>query len=204
MKTTTALSILISVFLLNTVIIFGQTRMNADSKIVLKRKKTNLQDTVKTTIDEKTLKELSPYTGEYISLDFYHSLRIPNNHVSIKIENMNGKDVKIRVKSEPVEKYRQKWIHTIIDTTFNVSFSDFSKAVDKFKRVLSSDVCDVSVHDGMGADGTTFKLEYGNTNSSASYRVWTPNYMTEKRKLNKFVDCCETIIKLSDLKIKII
>jgi hypothetical protein len=202
MKTTSVLSILISVFLLNTVIIFGQTRLNADSKLAFKRQKTNLQDTVKTTIDEKTLKELSPYTGEYILLDFFHSLRIPNNHISIKIENMNGIEVKMRVKSEPLEKYRQKWNHTIMDTTFNVSFSDFSKAVDKFKRILSSDVCDVSVHDGMGVDGTTFKLEYGNTNSSASYSVWTPNYMTEKRKLNPFVDCCKTMIKLSGLENK--
>ena len=115
---------------------------------------------------------------------------------------MNGIEVKMRVKSEPIEKYRQKWNHTIMDTTFNVSFSDFSKAVDKFKRILSSDVCDVSVHDGMGVDGTTFKLEYGNTNSSASYSVWTPNYMTEKRKLNPFVDCCKTMIKLSGLENK--
>jgi hypothetical protein len=201
-KTTSILSILISVFLLNTVIIFGQTRPNADSKLVFKRQKTNFQDTLKTTVDEKNLKGLSPYTGEYISLDFFHSMRIPNNHVLIKIENMNGIDLKMIVKSEPIEKYRQKWIHTVIDTTFNVSFSDFSKAVNTFKKILSSDVCDVSVHDGMGVDGTTFKLEYGNTNSSASYRVWTPNYKTEKRKLNQFVDCCETMIKLSGLENK--
>ena len=105
MKTTSVLSILISVFLLNTVIIFGQTRPNADSKLVFKRQKTNFQDTLKTTVDEKNLKGLSPYTGEYISLDFFHSMRIPNNHVLIKIENMNGIDLKMIVKSEPIEKY---------------------------------------------------------------------------------------------------
>lgn len=152
------------------------------------------------TVTIEELNKISSYKGDYISLDFIHSLRITNHHITVMISNSNGRDVKLKLHSEPAEGYKEQKKQTIIDTTFNISFADYKKAVKLFKNISSSDIIDENSGGGLVADGTWCKIECGYTTSSISYKVWTPDSNTKERKLNQFLECFEYLQKLSKMK----
>lgn len=152
------------------------------------------------TVTIEELNKISPYKGDYISLDFIHSLQITNHHISVKISNSNGKDVKLKLHSEPAERYKEQKSQTIIDTTFNIPFADYEKAVKLFKNISSSDIIDGNSNGGLVADGTWCKIQFGYTTNSITYSVWTPDSNTKERKLNQFLECFEYLQKLSKMK----
>ncbi|MGQ7944900.1 hypothetical protein [Flavobacterium sp. WC2509] len=152
------------------------------------------------TITIEDLEKVKPIKGDYISVDFYNSLRIPDHHISVFISNLNEKGVQLKLKSEPPTGYKVEWSQSIIDTTFNISFSEYEKAIQLFRKISSSDIINENSNMGLVTDGTSCKIEFGYTTGSVSYFVWSPDYKTTERNLNQFLECFEYLQKLAKKK----
>ena len=132
----------------------------------------------------------------HVKLDYYHSIRIPNHHVSVEFQRF-GDSISVHVVSEPMDDQDSKWNETKIDSNYKLNKSEFDKIVEAVKQVNCSDIA--SRLDFTGLDGSTCKLSFGGISSEISYKVWTPNYDTEKRNLSEFVNACKLILRIVNL-----
>ena len=132
----------------------------------------------------------------HIKFDYYHSMRIPNHHVSVEFQRF-GDSISVHVVSEPMKGQDIKWGETKIDSTYNLDKSEFDKIVAAVKQVNCSNIIDGL--DFTGIDGSTCGLSFGGISTGISYKVWTPDYDTEKRNLNEFMYACKLILRIVKL-----
>lgn len=134
--------------------------------------------------------------GEFIELDFRHSLRIPDHHVIIRIEPMSKNHMLLKLKSEPMEgKANSKY--KLVTKSLYINTKEYMKIISLFNQISASALNDTSLCIGIGGDGTRCSLECGINTSSIVYKVWTPEVQTKERKLEEFLECFEYIKKLS-------
>jgi hypothetical protein len=131
-----------------------------------------------------------------VKFEFYHSLRIPNHHVSVEFQRY-GESISVHVKSEPMKDQDSKWNDTKLDTTFELTKSDFDKIVEVVAKINCSDI--VSGLDFTGLDGTTCEITYGSYAAGVSYKVWSPDYDTKKRNLEEYLEACKLILVTANL-----
>lgn len=131
-----------------------------------------------------------------VKFDFYHSLRIPNHHVSVEFQRY-GDSISVHVKSEHMKDQDSKWNDTKLNTTFEMTKSDFDKIVEVVAKINCSDIA--SGLDSTGRDGTTCEITYGSYSSGISYKVWSPDYDTKKRNLEEYLEACELILVKANL-----
>lgn len=131
-----------------------------------------------------------------IELHFEHSLRIPNHYVDIKIQR-RGDDVNLYVKVRPF-KDSGEWAKNKIDSSFSISLDKFKFLIDELTKISCADI--VSNSGETGLDGTICEIMFGDFGSSITYKVWAPDYDTNKRKLNDFLNVFKLILKTAGLK----
>ena len=131
-----------------------------------------------------------------VKFDFYHSLRIPNHHVSVELQRY-GDSIAVHVKSKPMKDQESKWDNTKVDTTFELTKSEFDKIVAVVAKINCSDI--VSGLDFTGHDGTSCEITYGSYAAGISYKVWSPDYDTKKRNLEEYLEACKLILVTANL-----
>ena len=127
----------------------------------------------------------------HVKLDFYHSRRIPNHHVSVNFQRY-GDSISVHIKSEPMSNQSDKWNKTKIDSTFEINKTEFDKIVKVVQKINCANIADGL--DFTGLDGTTCEISYGGISTGISYTVWTPNYDTKKRNLEDYMEACKFIL----------
>ena len=133
-----------------------------------------------------------------ISLEFTHSLRIPNHEVKIDVIHVLDADtVVIRVQSNPM-KNDPNWIHTKIDTSYLITKEEFKTLKDLAYSISVEDIKKAMT--GVGTDGTLCRLGYGDFQNKIIYQVWTPDYNTKERGLEKYMEACEMMLKMAGFK----
>ena len=132
----------------------------------------------------------------HVKFDYYHSKRIPNQHVSVEFQRF-GDDISVHVVSEPMQGQDSKWDKTKIDSTYKLDKSEFDKIVQAVKQVNCSDIA--SSLDFTGLGGSTCKLSFGGISTEISYKVWSPDFDTEKRSLSEFMNACKLILRIANL-----
>lgn len=127
----------------------------------------------------------------HVKFDFYHSRRIPNHHVSVDFQRY-GDSISVHIVSEPMKNQGEKWKKTKIDSTFELKKTEFDKIVIAVKKISCSDIANGL--DFTGFDGTTCEISYGGISTEISYKVWSPDYDTEKRNLEDYIVACNLIL----------
>jgi hypothetical protein len=132
---------------------------------------------------------------QVIELKFRHSLRIPYNKVDIKAMNIDDKYV-LTVKVDPMNN-DEKWNNSRVDTTYTLTSSEFNKLKTMLTSISTTDI--LKSMNGWGTDGTYWHLSFGDFQSKVSYDLWTIDYKTKERGLEKYVETCEYILNLGRL-----
>ena len=127
----------------------------------------------------------------YVKFDFYHSRRIPNNHVSVEFQRF-GDSISVHLISEPMNNQSEEWNETKQDSTFELEKYEFDKIVEVVQKINCTDIA--AGLDFTGLDGTTCKISYGGISTGISYKVWTPDYDTKKRNLEDYMSACKLIL----------
>ena len=128
----------------------------------------------------------------FIALEFNHSLRIPNHHITVEIIDRKN-EVAVDIHSEPMNA-DQKWEHTKKDTTVFISKDQFKILRSKTKKLKEIDVGKAC---RIGTDGTSCAIKIGGFGNSITYKFWSPDYSTSKRGLENFVQLVKDILQLA-------
>ena len=116
-----------------------------------------------------------------VSLDYSHTLRIPNSRVQITVGSTGaltvttesrGKDRATRTLQLPLKK-----------------FEDLQRDLDRI------DWKKISADETTGLDGTSVRISYGQHSAS----LWSPDYNSKKRKLSSVQKAIEKIFDLGEL-----
>jgi hypothetical protein len=126
----------------------------------------------------------------FITLEFRHSLRIPNHHITIEI--VNRKEPAMIVKSEAMNDDEQ-WQSYNRDTTLAINKEQFETLKLKANKLKEIDLEKANL---FGKDGTTCALKIGYFNS-VTYEFWTPDWATKKRGLEDFLSLFKDILELA-------
>jgi len=131
-----------------------------------------------------------------VKLNFHHSLRIPDNYVSVYFDRY-GDSIHVSVKSIPKDTVSLKWKQTRRDYSFELTLTEFEKVVAAVKKINCSDIAN-DLGSG-GLDGTVCKIEIGGIGNGITYKVWSPDYDTKERSLQSFLDACKLILLTAKL-----
>jgi hypothetical protein len=126
-----------------------------------------------------------------LKFSFEHALRIPDHYVTVVFLNAHD-SVRVYVTSNPATKVSKKWDKTKRNYSFNISKEEFNKIVTSITQINCSDVLAALTY--RGNDGTSCEIELSNYSNAIKYRVWSPNYNTEKRNLHSFLNACKLIL----------
>ena len=133
-----------------------------------------------------------------VNFKFTHSLRIPNHEIIIDVIHIIDRDtVLMRVQSNPIEN-EPRWLHTKIDTTYKVNKQQF-KALKEIVQSISLEDMKKAMRGG-GTDGTLCELGFGDWQNKIIFQVWTPNYDTKERGLEKYMEACEMMLRMVKFK----
>jgi hypothetical protein len=133
-----------------------------------------------------------------IELIFQHSLRIPSHRVEIKAKNRDGK-YEVVVKADPMIN-DIKWSKTKIDTTYAITRGDFDQLKAMVMSMPTTDMIKAMI--GSGEDGTTWQLSFGDFQNKITYQIWTIDYRTKERGLEKYANICEFLMTLGRMNYK--
>ena len=131
-----------------------------------------------------------------ITFNFRHSLRIPDHHVTIHIENYRH-EITVKVKSEPLKGYEKEWGHTRIDTTYKITADVFQQLTQSVLLIDGNSI--IKRLNDRGMDGTVCEIKFGSFQNAVSYKFWSPQYNTKQRNLDSFLDACKLIIRTGKL-----
>lgn len=131
-----------------------------------------------------------------VKFKFHHSRRIPDNYVSVSFERY-GDSIHVFAESIPKDTISLKWKETKRKYSFEISMVDFQKVVTAVTKINCTDIA--SGLSFSGHDGTTCGIEIGGLGNGITYRVWTPNYNTQQRNLQPFLDACKVILLTAKL-----
>jgi hypothetical protein len=130
-----------------------------------------------------------------ITLTFSHSLRIPDHYIAIKIRQKR-EDITVEAKSNPMDRYAEKWKHTKVDTTFKITKIEFEHITQSILQIDGNAIAKSLNFTGL--DGTICSIEFGNFQNTVSYSVWSPHYKTEERHLEIFLETFKLILKMGN------
>jgi hypothetical protein len=133
-----------------------------------------------------------------IKLIFQHSLRIPNHRIEIEAINHNDK-YGLVVKVDPVNN-DLKWSKTKVDTAYTLTRSEFDQLKAMVTAISTTDMINAMI--GTGEDGTSWQLTFGDFQNEITYRMWTIDYKTKERGLEKYAEVCEYMMTLGRLNYK--
>jgi hypothetical protein len=131
-----------------------------------------------------------------VKFNFFHSKRIPDNHVSVEFER-SGDKIQVSIKSIPKDSVSLEWKKSKRKNSFELSLIEFNKVVAAIKKINCSDI--VNNLGNSGFDGTDCEIVMGGLRSSISYNVWSPNYDTKERNLQSFLEACKLILLTAKL-----
>lgn len=132
----------------------------------------------------------------FIEFSFRHTLRIPNNKVTVSLVKRPSK-ILVMVNSKPMNN-ENKWEKTKIDTTFTIDKKVFEELTNEVLALENTSLNRAIVQECI--DGTQCVIEYGADGCSLTYKFWTPNYDTAQRGLTDFLRLCKKIIEIGGLK----
>jgi hypothetical protein len=141
------------------------------------------------------MSQLKGQEVQVIELSFTHSLRIPFHKVDIKAMKIDDKYA-IAVKVDPMNN-AEEWRDSKIDTTYSLTSSEFDTMKALVTSISTTDI--LKSINGWGEDGTYWRLSFGDLQSRISYDLWTVDYKTKERGLEKYVETCEYILKIGRL-----
>ena len=133
-----------------------------------------------------------------ISLEFQHSLRIPNGHINVELTKASGIAF-VEAKSTP-SKEDSNWTHTKVDTSFQISTEDFERIMALVKDIPIQEIYSKIEPSGFGHDGTTGIIKYGNFDYTISVSIWSPDYKPKNRRTTEFLIAFKEILKLGGFK----
>ena len=131
---------------------------------------------------------------DYFKLDFEHSRRIPYNKLSIELFKKSN-EATIKIHSRPLLGERA-WDYSVIDTTFKLSLNEFLNIAKNVEKLKS---CENESPSNIGKDGSYCPIQFGSKGKYKTCTMWSPDYETEKRGLDKFLKLSESIIILGQL-----
>ena len=129
-----------------------------------------------------------------ISLEFEHSLRIPNGYVNIELVR-TSEIAYAEVKSAPLDD-DEDWLHTKVDTSFQISIKHFDRIMGLVKDIPVQEIYSKIEHSGVGADGTNCIIKYGNFDYQIAISIWSPGYKPKSRKTVEFLTAFKEILKV--------
>ncbi len=133
-----------------------------------------------------------------ISLEFQHPLRIPNEN--IKIELIQTSEIAYaEVKSTPL-KDDSVWVHTKIDTSFQLSAGHFDRLMKLVKEIPIQEIYSKIEPSGFGHDGTTGIIKFGNFDYQIAMSIWSPDYKPKSRGTTEFLEAFKEILKVGGFK----
>lgn len=139
--------------------------------------------------------ELKGQGIQSIELTFTHSLRIPYNKVEVKAMSFGDKYT-LAVKGEPMNN-DPKWAKTKVDTTYALTSQEFNQIKTMVTSLSPGDI--IKSMGGWGFDGTIWQLSFGGFQNKITYQVWTIDYKTKERGLEKYVEVVDFILSLGHL-----
>lgn len=131
-----------------------------------------------------------------IKFTFHHSMRIPYQEVIISITPFKD-NAKLKLTCDPMQYDGKHWNPNPIDTIITVSKYDYNLIIDNIQSFNYNEIINESQTSGL--DGTVCELEYGSWQNSVIISIWSPDYDTKNRKLDKFLETCEFILKCANL-----
>jgi hypothetical protein len=131
-----------------------------------------------------------------LKFTFIHSLRIPDHYVTV-IFKKEKDSINVHAQSLPMAKAEAKWAATKKDYSFNITKAEYDQVIMSIQKISARAI--IGGADFTGYDGTSWEIEFGNSDNAVIYRVWTAEYQTETRQLQSFVDACIFIIKTAKL-----
>ena len=133
-----------------------------------------------------------------ISLEFQHSLRIPNSQINIDLIQ-TPKIVIAKVISNPGTN-DPIWNHTRKDTSFQIPMEDFERILALVKRIPVQEIFSKIEPSETGHDGTTGIIRFGNYEYEIAICVWTPNHKSKDRGTEEFLTAFKEILKAGGFK----
>lgn len=130
---------------------------------------------------------------KFVKLDIRHSLIINRRSLKIELEQRH-EQITAHVKSYPAPTRNLHLENAIIDTTFDISQEGFDLLMKELSKINTREI--FNHFNIMGADGSTYQLEYGNSFNSIKITAWSPDYLTKKRKLNQYLAVIERLIEM--------
>ncbi len=135
-------------------------------------------------------------TFPQLKFTFQHSLRIPDNYVSVVFTN--GLDsVDVHVQSLPKEASEAKWAASKKEYSFRIGKAEYAQIIRSVQRIDQWAI--TAAADFKGFDGTSWKIEFGDMRKPVIYNVWSADFQTQARHLQPFVDACKFILQVSKL-----
>ncbi|MBF4506149.1 hypothetical protein IRZ83_05660 [Flavobacterium sp. JLP] len=90
-----------------------------------------------------------------------------------------------------------KWNYRKIEKFITIDLKTFQRLTDE---AISLDKINIEKAYLDGFDGSTWEIQFGSKGKNKGYRFWAPKLDTQKRGLSEFVNLCEQIVHVSDLK----
>ena len=126
-----------------------------------------------------------------IHFNLSHSRRNPGNHVTIEFQKFFD-SVNVHIISTPIHRSTNQ-DSTKRDYSFNIPKEIFDKVATSVKAINCTDILNDSSF--IPDDGATCEIEFGNYETDIKYSVWAPEYKTQQRRLQPFLDVCLLILQ---------
>ncbi|MEX6689710.1 hypothetical protein QTN47_19550 [Danxiaibacter flavus] len=131
-----------------------------------------------------------------LKFTFIHYLRIPDHYVTVVFKKEKD-SVNVHAQSLPMAKAEAKWAATKKDYSFNISKAEYDQVILSIQKISAWAI--IGGADFTGYDGTSWQIEFGNSDNAVKYSVWSADYQTEARQLQSFVNACILIIQTAKL-----
>jgi hypothetical protein len=83
------------------------------------------------------------------------------------------------------------------DTTYTIPADKFDQIMNLVRKIDLDDL--FIAMKTTGFDGTKCILIFGNYQNKLTYQIWSPNYLTQERKLKTFLKACKLILKIAEI-----
>lgn len=136
---------------------------------------------------------------EFISLVYSTAVKPVNATVKVTIHLNLQNTYKLKVESVSFGKIDPS---KSIDKEIIITAEQFIKLVKAVQNIQPTEIIQGTKLSLL--DGDACSITYGTLDSSISYQVNTPNYDTDRRKLNNFLNAFELILRAANLDPKLI
>jgi len=127
-----------------------------------------------------------------VHFEFTHSLRIPDHHITIDMNDRpwtKSGTVEVRAVSEPM--LGHGWQETARDTTFTISIAEYERVAQAVNEIKVPKLQTLDTR-SIGTDGYTCVIEYGDLQNSVAIEVWVPR---EGKGPHGYYAACKLILE---------